>query len=165
MYISAVVWFQTYFLFIGKAMAQNPLITVKINSLRYDIQHWRNVKQVLTNKLYDAILMVNFFRTWNTNGYNSAVDGLPDDNPDTSANEAVSEDEFKRKAENFFNKDWSQITDPNSDGTVTQNELADNVAAVMSRVRQIIGEQSFVDGSIDDIDREIKDLSLIQKTT
>lgn len=147
-------------------MAQNPLITVKINSLRYDIQHWRNVKQVLTNKLYDAILMVNFFRTWNTtNSYDSAVEGLPDDNPDTSTNEAVSEDEFKQKAENFFNKDWAQITDPNSDGTVTQNELANNVAAVMSRVRQIIGEKSFVDGSIDDIDREIKDLSLIQKNT
>lgn len=146
-------------------MAQNPLITVKINSLRYDIQHWRNVKQVLTNKISDAILMMNFFRTWNTNGYDSAVEGLPDDKPDTSTNEAVSEDEFKGKAEQFFNKTWTQITDPDANGTVTQNEIANNVAAVMSRVRQIIAETSFIDGSIDDINREIKDLSIIQKST
>lgn len=146
-------------------MASNPLIPVRINALKYDIEHWRNVRQALTNKLYDAILMRYFFTTWQQHGYSDAVDGLPDDDPSTSQNEGVSETEFKQKAEGFFKKSWSQITDPNSDGVTLPSELQDDIAAIMTRVREIIAQQSNAGSMIDDINSEIQDLTIIQKQT
>lgn len=146
-------------------MSGNPLITVQLNSLRYDLQHWSNVKQVLSDRLYDAVLMRNFFTRWQQHGYSDAVDGLPDDDPSTSQDEGVSESEFKQKAEGFFKKSWDQITDPNGDGTTSSDELQDDIAAIMSRVREIIAEKSSADSMVDDINSEIADLTTIQKSS
>ena len=144
-------------------MARNPLIGTKIKSLRGDIDYWRTVKQKLSNDLYDAILMRNFFNTWKDSTYTSAVEGLPDDNPDTSIYEGVSEEEFKDMAEGFFGNSWGNITDPNHDGLVSQAELQSNVSAVFASVREIIVKQSSVSSTIDDIKSEIQDLILLEQ--
>ena len=143
-------------------MAGNPFITAQLSFLNGDLKQWQDVNGALTNKLPDMVMLINFFQTWISQGYNSAVDSLPHGD---SGNPGISEADIKAAAEKLFQKKWPQIADPNGDGTTTVQELRNDIAELMGKVRQIIANKSEVNSMIDDIKNQISYIQILQKQT
>lgn len=140
-------------------MVSDPALASALSGKRYSSQTWRNVGYRLTEDIYDIALLRNFFQTWVSSGYPAAVDSLPEDDPSTpNTNEAISEADLQKRAEEFFGKPWSQIN--NADVAQLQN----NVSAIMGKIRELLARKREVDGIVYDLDTEIKQIQFIQQS-
>ena len=140
-------------------MASDPALASALSGKRYSYQTWRNVSYRLTEDIYDIALLRNFFQTWVSSGYPAAVDSLPEDDPNTpNTNEAISEADLQKRAEEFFGKPWSQIN--NSDVA----QLNDNVSQIMGKIRELLARQSEVDGIVNNLNNDIKLIQFLQQS-
>jgi hypothetical protein len=139
-------------------MVSNPYLAADLAGKRSSKGTWSAVGQRLTEDLYEIALMRNFFQVWINQGYPQAVDSLPDDNPGTPVNEAISEADMQKRAEEFFGKPWSQIN--NSDVAQLQN----SVGELMAKIRNLLARKSLVNGIVYDLDTEIKQIQLLQQS-
>lgn len=149
-------------------MASNPLLTVRINNAKSERSNLGAVKQKLSDNLADIVMLRRAFSKWesafNANGgnnaaaYQEALGTLPTDNPDTEYDEGISEAEFIKKAEQYFEKSWSDINPDDLESI--QNEIQ----TIQGKVKEYLGKSFSVDMQISDIDAEIDDLTSIQKS-
>lgn len=140
-------------------MVSDPALASALSGKRYSKSTWSSVGYRLTEDIYEIALLRNFFQTWISSGYPAAVDSLPEDNPNTpNTNEAISEADIQKRAEEFFGKPWSQIN--NSDVAQLQN----NVGAIMGKVRELLARKREVDGIVYDLDTEIKHIQFLQQS-
>ncbi len=143
-------------------MSKNENLTAQIKSLSDDKLVLSAAYSQVTEKLASVAMVRDFFNRWVKSGYNDAISHLPQDNPSTvGTNEAVTEADFKKKAEEFFGKSWSSITaDAQTDIAKLNNEYVANANA---KVRMYIGQQYELNQQRDDKENEIDELQAIEK--
>lgn len=134
-------------------MASNILLSERIKSLRGEQNTWSTVEHALQNNELDAALLKVFFKTWQSQGYEAAVAGLPhDDDPNID----ITEEEIQDKAVHLLHADdWEAIAN---------TPLQTNIDDVQAKIRQIVLKLMFVDSTMASIDSEIQDLTLAQQT-
>lgn len=139
-------------------MPGNPYLVADLAGKRFSVSSWRNVASRLSEQLFDVALLRNFFQVWKAQDYTAALDSLPDDLPETTANEAISEEEIQKRAEDFFGKPFSEI----KNGDLQQ--LEQNVGKTMAKIRDLLARKRDVDGIVYDLETEIKNIQFIQQS-
>ena len=151
-------------------MPSNPMLQVRIKNARSSESELRTVKQKINDNLADIVILKRLFAAWKSNfesnggdnaaAYQEALKTLPTDNPNTpTTNEAVSESEMIKKAEQYFGKTWSSINTDDVDG------IQNNLQEIQSKVKEYIGKNFSVDMQLSDIKSEIDDLTALQKSS
>lgn len=140
----------------------NQSLAVRLKAIAQRKSELGTQKQVAANNAADISLLRIFFDKWAKEGYSQALTILPKDNPDTTENEEISEEDLKKRAEKLFKKPWEQIVNTN-DGVDDVSELKNNMQALMSEVRKVIGQQMFFQQEIDSLTSEEQTLRMIQK--
>lgn len=152
-------------------MSKNPLIQVRLNAARYQLDTLRNNRQRLSNELLDITIMRNFFNafnhTINADGSNqqAAVDAglatLPhEDNPNTPQDERMSPDEFWK----MIGKEYPELLDgltyeeSHKFDTEFMNTHNKDKESIGYKIREIVAKQMDFSSQMSDVDAEIADL-------
>ena len=149
-------------------MSKKEYLTTQIKALGDDKMFLNAAYGKVTEDMASISMIKDFFKRWknagsNEAGYKIAIQGLPKDNPNTTVNEAVSEEKFKDKLEKFFNEKMSDVT--------KEIYKAKDVNAVYKKFDDIaqkgriatLKKQLLLNMMRDDKEREIKNLQAIQK--
>ena len=136
----------------------------EIDNLYDDMNLFRNTSLRMSGNIADVGLIRKFFRVWansggGNSGYQVAVGNLPKDKPNTSQDEEITEDSFKKRAEDFFGKSWSQILAENKSTTDIEN----HITQLSGKIRLYIGQQQALNTEAEDVQRRIDDANASNK--
>ena len=150
---------------------KDPLFATRMGALRAAKTNWLNVRTVMSNRLAEILLMKKFFETcakgdYSQDAYSQAIEGLPDDDPDTKENEEITEEGFHKIAEKFFKKDWDEIAAGMKNIAEGDGEEEDNYIATLAQsVREAIGYQQYAQSEADAVEGEMKDLEAANQSS
>ncbi len=149
----------------------NPLTGTRMNALLSSQGTWQTVSDAMsTNQIYYMGLLRTFYSTWVSQGYDAAKGTLPKDNPDTDANEAVTEAELGNKANKYLGKPtngsagWIPVPGGNTSSEDLDKLLQGNIDTVKTQVRLYLGQKSLADDEVDAIQSQIDQLNIEEST-
>lgn len=137
---------------------QNQYNIVAQKSLTSQIKILRAYRFSLVTKKHglaaEAALKA-FLQTWADEGWETAIDGIPKDNPNTREDEGMTYEQMNEEAEYVFGKPLDEVD------ITGQDDYETYLKNITDRIRAIIGQQYQLDSMIGNAERELADLRSI----
>ena len=136
----------------------------ELDNLYSDKKMFGDMSLKASENLANVSFIKKFFNDWaskgsNQAGYLFAVSNLPKDKPTTSQNEEITEDSFKKRAEDFFGKSWSQILAENK----STADIQKHINELYGKIRLYVYQQQALHNEEEETQRRIDNANARQK--
>lgn len=148
---------------------KDPALKARKSALIWRERELNTIRQKLQEEGEFKIAMIQkFFREWegylndhgvtpetNLEGYRKGVDSLPKDDPSTSMNEAISEDQLLKAIEKIMGKPLQEV------GEFDVAKIQGDLNMLKQKMKEEYAKKSSIENEHEDTKRQIKDIDAI----